>query len=207
MLLCCGLASKYVLKWGAAYCIRGGPQKQKAAMEYLEKRECEYDLKTSVDFYKVSALIWWYMPYGFIGMALSYGLSFNMSFVMSIQNQCTLANDIISMERLNQYMHIPSEAPEVIEENRPPVNWPTVGNGSSIKSVVSGGDGSEYSRVNRTDADRRIDGGGGDIRSRKIVIVINYSAWTWRAKSSLESGRDGGVINRKIMIVINDSAW
>lgn len=38
--------------WGAAYCIRGGPQKQKAAMEYLEKRECEYDLKTSVDFYK-----------------------------------------------------------------------------------------------------------------------------------------------------------
>ncbi|KAI8029327.1 ABC transporter C family member 10 [Camellia lanceoleosa] len=64
---------------------------------------------------------------GFIGMALSYGLSLNMSFVMSIQNQCTLANYIISVERLNQYMHIPSEAPEVIEENRPPVNWPTVG--------------------------------------------------------------------------------
>ncbi|XP_059667171.1 ABC transporter C family member 10-like [Cornus florida] len=64
---------------------------------------------------------------GFIGMALSYGLSLNMSLVNSIQNQCTLANYIISVERLNQYMHIPSEAPEVIEDNRPPVNWPSLG--------------------------------------------------------------------------------
>ncbi|KAK9021794.1 hypothetical protein V6N11_011764 [Hibiscus sabdariffa] len=64
---------------------------------------------------------------GFIGMALSYGLSLNISLVYSIQNQCTIANYIISVERLNQYMHIPSEASEVIEENRPPSNWPTVG--------------------------------------------------------------------------------
>ncbi|CAL5384999.1 unnamed protein product [Camellia sinensis] len=63
----------------------------------------------------------------FIGMALSYGLVLNMSFVMSIQIRCTLANYIISVERLNQYMHIPSEAPEVIEENQPLVNWPTRG--------------------------------------------------------------------------------
>ncbi|KAG6745646.1 hypothetical protein POTOM_050145 [Populus tomentosa] len=64
---------------------------------------------------------------GFIGMALSYGLSLNMSLVFSIQNQCTLANYIISVERLNQYMHIPSEAPEVIKDNRPPSNWPEKG--------------------------------------------------------------------------------
>ncbi|XP_019442088.1 PREDICTED: ABC transporter C family member 10-like isoform X2 [Lupinus angustifolius] len=64
---------------------------------------------------------------GFIGMALSYGLSLNMSLVFSIQNQCNISNYIISVERLNQYMHIPSEAPEVIEGNRPPVNWPVVG--------------------------------------------------------------------------------
>jgi hypothetical protein len=60
-------------------------------------------------------------------MALSYGLSLNMSFVMSIQNQCMVANYIISVERLNQYMHIPSEAPEVVEDNRPPSDWPAVG--------------------------------------------------------------------------------
>ncbi|KAL6501862.1 Gamma-glutamylcyclotransferase 2-1 [Orobanche gracilis] len=38
--------------WGAAYSVRGGPEKEKAAMEYLERRECEYDNKTLVDFYK-----------------------------------------------------------------------------------------------------------------------------------------------------------
>ncbi|KAL1820083.1 hypothetical protein ACET3Z_014952 [Daucus carota] len=64
---------------------------------------------------------------GFIGMALSYGLSLNSSLVGSISNQCLLANHNISVERLKQYMHIPSEAPEVNEEKRPPNNWPAVG--------------------------------------------------------------------------------
>ncbi|GFQ03692.1 putative glutathione-specific gamma-glutamylcyclotransferase 2 [Phtheirospermum japonicum] len=41
-----------VLCWGAAYCVRGGPEKEKAAMAYLERRECEYDQKTLVDFFK-----------------------------------------------------------------------------------------------------------------------------------------------------------
>uniref|UniRef100_A0A1D1XPI6 ABC transporter C family member 10 n=1 Tax=Anthurium amnicola TaxID=1678845 RepID=A0A1D1XPI6_9ARAE len=64
---------------------------------------------------------------GFIGMALSYGLSLNNSLVFSIQNQCTLSNYIVSVERLNQYMHISSEAPTVIEDNRPDADWPAVG--------------------------------------------------------------------------------
>ncbi|KAK2366481.1 ABC transporter C family member [Trifolium repens] len=64
---------------------------------------------------------------GIIGMALSYGLSLNNSLVFSIQNQCTLANYIISVERLNQYMHIKSEAEEIVEGNRPPTNWPDAG--------------------------------------------------------------------------------
>ena len=60
-------------------------------------------------------------------MALSYGLSLNIKLVNSIQKHCTIANKIISVERLNQYMHIPSEAPQVIEGNRPTTNWPAVG--------------------------------------------------------------------------------
>lgn len=64
---------------------------------------------------------------GFIGMALSYGLSLNMSVVFSIQNQCIVANYIISVERLNQYMHITSEAPERVEDSRPARNWPSHG--------------------------------------------------------------------------------
>ncbi|KAK9147330.1 hypothetical protein Scep_006087 [Stephania cephalantha] len=64
---------------------------------------------------------------GYVGMALSYGLSLNMTLIFSIQNQCAVANDIISVERLNQYMHLPSEAPEVIEGSRPEPSWPAVG--------------------------------------------------------------------------------
>ncbi|KAI3848476.1 hypothetical protein MKX03_031743 [Papaver bracteatum] len=64
---------------------------------------------------------------GFVGMALSYGLSLNMFFVTSVKLQCTVSDYIISVERLNQYMYIPSEAPEVIEGNRPMPSWPAVG--------------------------------------------------------------------------------
>ncbi|KAJ6714386.1 ABC TRANSPORTER C FAMILY MEMBER 10-LIKE [Salix viminalis] len=64
---------------------------------------------------------------GFIGMELSYGLSLNVFLVFSAQYQCSLSNSIISVERLEQYMHIPSEAPEVIETNRPHPSWPAVG--------------------------------------------------------------------------------
>ncbi|KAG6656039.1 ABC transporter C family member 10-like isoform X2 [Carya illinoinensis] len=64
---------------------------------------------------------------GFIGMALSYGLSLSNNLVRSIQKQCSIANNIISVERLNQYMHIPSEAPKIIQESRPSPDWPAVG--------------------------------------------------------------------------------
>lgn len=64
---------------------------------------------------------------GFIGMELSYGLSLNVFLVFSAQYQCSVSNSIISVERLEQYMHIPSEAPEVIETNRPSTNWPADG--------------------------------------------------------------------------------
>ncbi|KAJ8436588.1 hypothetical protein Cgig2_031529 [Carnegiea gigantea] len=64
---------------------------------------------------------------GFIGMALSYGLSLNSCLVSSVQSQCMLANMIVSAERLEQYMHIPSEAPEIVEGNRPASSWPDLG--------------------------------------------------------------------------------
>jgi len=44
--------SEGTLCWGAAYCVRGGPEIEAAAMQYLERRECEYDHKITVDFYK-----------------------------------------------------------------------------------------------------------------------------------------------------------
>ncbi|XP_042494781.1 ABC transporter C family member 10-like isoform X2 [Macadamia integrifolia] len=64
---------------------------------------------------------------GFIGMALSYGLSLNTPAVYCIQNQCTLENYMVSVERLFQYIYIPREALGIIKENRPPPSWPVVG--------------------------------------------------------------------------------
>ncbi|GMY30469.1 abc transporter c family member 10 [Fagus crenata] len=64
---------------------------------------------------------------GLIGMALSYGLSINVHVVYAIENWCMLENLITSVERLEQYMHIPSEAAEVIESHQPMQNWPVVG--------------------------------------------------------------------------------
>ncbi|RCV32954.1 hypothetical protein SETIT_7G044400v2 [Setaria italica] len=64
---------------------------------------------------------------GFVGMALSYALSLNVSIVFSIQNQCSLANQIVSVERVNQFMEIQSEAAEVVEEHQPAQDWPQVG--------------------------------------------------------------------------------
>ncbi|KAH1114563.1 hypothetical protein J1N35_007941 [Gossypium stocksii] len=64
---------------------------------------------------------------GLIGMALSYGLSLNVFLVFSVKNQCFLSSSVVSVERVEQYMHIPSEAPEVIETNRPTHGWPYLG--------------------------------------------------------------------------------
>ncbi|KAJ3679256.1 hypothetical protein LUZ60_017267 [Juncus effusus] len=43
---------KGAICWGAAYCVRGDKEREIEAMQYLERRECEYDLKGCVDFYK-----------------------------------------------------------------------------------------------------------------------------------------------------------
>ena len=60
-------------------------------------------------------------------MALSYGLSLNVHVVFCVQNWCFLENLITSVERLEQYMHIPSEAAEIIQGHRPMHTWPVVG--------------------------------------------------------------------------------
>ncbi|KAB1202796.1 putative ABC transporter C family member 15 [Morella rubra] len=64
---------------------------------------------------------------GFIGMSLSYGLSLNVHVVFVVQNWCLQESSITSVERLEQYMHIPSKAPDVVFSHRPPPNWPVIG--------------------------------------------------------------------------------
>ncbi|KAK9921805.1 hypothetical protein M0R45_030301 [Rubus argutus] len=60
-------------------------------------------------------------------MALSYGLSLNVFLVSSVQLQCMIENSIIFVDRVEQYMHITSEATQVIENNQPPSIWHVLG--------------------------------------------------------------------------------
>ncbi|XP_040992853.1 putative ABC transporter C family member 15 [Juglans microcarpa x Juglans regia] len=61
------------------------------------------------------------------GLAVTYGINLNVLQASVIWNICNAENKMISVERILQYSNITSEAPLVIEESRPPNNWPEVG--------------------------------------------------------------------------------
>ncbi|CAK9328612.1 unnamed protein product [Citrullus colocynthis] len=61
------------------------------------------------------------------GLAVTYGLNLNARLSRWILSFCKLENKIISIERIYQYSQIPSEAPILIEDSRPPSMWPENG--------------------------------------------------------------------------------
>ncbi|RZC43873.1 hypothetical protein C5167_036838 [Papaver somniferum] len=58
------------------------------------------------------------------GLAVTYGLNLNVLQASVIWNLCNAENKMISVERISQYSKLSSEAPLVIENCRPPSNWP-----------------------------------------------------------------------------------
>ncbi|KAF8393498.1 hypothetical protein HHK36_021742 [Tetracentron sinense] len=64
---------------------------------------------------------------GFVGLSLSYALSLTSAQVFMTRWYCSLANYIISVERIKQFMHIPSEPPAIVDDKRPPSSWPSRG--------------------------------------------------------------------------------
>ncbi|KAF8412824.1 hypothetical protein HHK36_000795 [Tetracentron sinense] len=61
------------------------------------------------------------------GLAVTYGLNLNVQQASIIWNICNAENKMISVERILQYSKLNSEAPLLIEECRPPNNWPEIG--------------------------------------------------------------------------------
>ncbi|KAJ7961836.1 ABC transporter [Quillaja saponaria] len=61
------------------------------------------------------------------GLAVTYGINLNVLQASVIWNICNAENKMISVERVLQYTNITSEAPLVIQEYRPPNNWPDTG--------------------------------------------------------------------------------
>ncbi|KAL3720877.1 hypothetical protein ACJRO7_005650 [Eucalyptus globulus] len=67
------------------------------------------------------------VPPGLVGLSLSYAFTLTGTHVFVTQWYCHLSNYIISVERIKQFMHIPSEPAAVAENNRPPSSWPSKG--------------------------------------------------------------------------------
>ncbi|XP_057516666.1 ABC transporter C family member 3-like [Amaranthus tricolor] len=61
------------------------------------------------------------------GLAVTYGLTINGMLAGMIWCLCHLENKMISVERILQYLTIPSEAPQIIQSKRPDVSWPSHG--------------------------------------------------------------------------------
>lgn len=64
---------------------------------------------------------------GNAGLAVSYGINLNWLQALVIWSLCSAQKKIISVERIIQYSKIKSEAPLIIEDCRPPTNWPQEG--------------------------------------------------------------------------------
>ncbi|KAK2650912.1 hypothetical protein Ddye_018401 [Dipteronia dyeriana] len=61
------------------------------------------------------------------GLAVTYGINLNVLQASIMWHICNIENKMISVERIIQYSNLKSEAPFVVEEYRPPNNWPEVG--------------------------------------------------------------------------------
>ncbi|KAJ0595167.1 putative ABC-type xenobiotic transporter [Helianthus annuus] len=68
-----------------------------------------------------------FVPPGMVGLSLSYALNLTGTQVFLTRWYCSLANYIISVERVKQFMDIPTEPPAVVVNNRPPSSWPSKG--------------------------------------------------------------------------------
>nr|POE75678.1 abc transporter c family member 8 [Quercus suber] len=64
---------------------------------------------------------------GLVGLSLSYALSLTNIQIFFTRWYCYLSNYLISVERIKQFMQIPSEPPAIVEDNRPPSSWSSMG--------------------------------------------------------------------------------
>ncbi|GAB5588211.1 hypothetical protein Unana1_03111 [Umbelopsis nana] len=64
---------------------------------------------------------------GLVGLSVSYALGTTQALNWVIRSFCEIETNIVSVERIKEYIDLPSEAPEIIETNRPSHIWPEKG--------------------------------------------------------------------------------
>ncbi|KAL2462581.1 ABC transporter C family member 8 [Forsythia ovata] len=68
-----------------------------------------------------------YIAPGLVGLSLSYAFALTGTQVFLTRWYSSLANYIVSVERIKQFMHIPPEPPAIVDDKRPPTSWPSKG--------------------------------------------------------------------------------
>ncbi|KAF9912121.1 hypothetical protein BX616_010415, partial [Lobosporangium transversale] len=64
---------------------------------------------------------------GLVGLSLTYALNITQTLNWMIRMYTEVETNIVAVERLQEYVNLPSEAPEIIEDHRPPQEWPDHG--------------------------------------------------------------------------------
>lgn len=64
---------------------------------------------------------------GMVGLSMSYALQITQSLNWIVRQTVDVETNIVSVERVLEYASLPSEAPEIISKNRPPISWPSRG--------------------------------------------------------------------------------
>ncbi|KAG0224129.1 hypothetical protein BGW42_005307 [Actinomortierella wolfii] len=64
---------------------------------------------------------------GLVGLSLTYALSVTQTLNWMVRQYTEIETNIVSVERLKEYVELPPEAPEIIEDHRPPADWPSQG--------------------------------------------------------------------------------
>ena len=64
---------------------------------------------------------------GLVGLSISYALDINHTLNRVLQYSCDLESSIVAVERVKEYSEIPTEAPAIVDDCRPPDDWPFEG--------------------------------------------------------------------------------
>ncbi|KAK9359938.1 P-loop containing nucleoside triphosphate hydrolase protein [Lipomyces starkeyi] len=64
---------------------------------------------------------------GLAGLCLTYAITFGQTTMWFVTSYTNIEMNMNSVERVKEYMNLASEAPDVIEDARPPAEWPNKG--------------------------------------------------------------------------------
>ncbi|KAK9451809.1 P-loop containing nucleoside triphosphate hydrolase protein [Limtongia smithiae] len=64
---------------------------------------------------------------GLVGLAMSYALQITQSLSWIVRMTVEVEVNTVSVERVLEYSKLPSEAPMIVPNHRPPASWPTAG--------------------------------------------------------------------------------